>query len=245
LILPPLLDPNALFCVCRTKYDNDRFYLGCENCNDWFHGRCVGVTEGQAEAIDAFICPPCEKKTGKITTYLDPKQDRASRRKKKDDEAEELSEAASSSSASSASSEESEPEESVRPLLLSRIKKKGGKIQWKVIPPRETSDEEGSGSGSEEDGSEDSDEESGSGASSDAESEAESEEEEEEEEEEDTKIHLKRFSTMTLRLKKLPDADMPESKTRKTFNAKRYECQSAIAAFVRLLFDRSIAHTFC
>jgi nucleosome-remodeling factor subunit BPTF len=51
-------DPNAppkpkkkaeveLFCICRTPYDNDRFYIGCEVCQNWFHVKCVGMTEEQ------------------------------------------------------------------------------------------------------------------------------------------------------------------------------------------------------
>jgi hypothetical protein len=37
-----------------------RFYIGCESCSDWFHGRCVGILQAEAGAIDDYICPKCD-----------------------------------------------------------------------------------------------------------------------------------------------------------------------------------------
>ena len=31
---------------------NYRFYIGCESCSDWFHGRCVGILQAEAESIE-------------------------------------------------------------------------------------------------------------------------------------------------------------------------------------------------
>lgn len=39
-----------------------RFYIGCDRCQDWFHGRCVGVSQVEANHMDVYICPNCEKK---------------------------------------------------------------------------------------------------------------------------------------------------------------------------------------
>lgn len=36
-----------------------RFYIGCERCSDWFHGRCVGILQIEAEKIDEYLCPNC------------------------------------------------------------------------------------------------------------------------------------------------------------------------------------------
>ena len=36
---------KKLYCVCRTPYDNSKFYVGCDLCSNWFHGSCVGITE--------------------------------------------------------------------------------------------------------------------------------------------------------------------------------------------------------
>lgn len=37
-----------------------RFYIGCERCGDWFHGRCVGILQKESESIDEYLCPNCE-----------------------------------------------------------------------------------------------------------------------------------------------------------------------------------------
>lgn len=37
-----------------------RFYIQCDKCEDWLHGRCVGVLPGEAESIGDYICPKCE-----------------------------------------------------------------------------------------------------------------------------------------------------------------------------------------
>ena len=35
---------DRLYCVCKTKYDETKFYVGCDVCSNWFHGACVGIT---------------------------------------------------------------------------------------------------------------------------------------------------------------------------------------------------------
>ena len=37
-----------------------RFYIGCDECQDWFHGRCVGVTQQDADRLETYVCPRCE-----------------------------------------------------------------------------------------------------------------------------------------------------------------------------------------
>ncbi|XP_050532700.1 death-inducer obliterator 1 isoform X2 [Daktulosphaira vitifoliae] len=58
-------DPNRLWCVCR-KPHNNRFMICCDTCEDWFHGKCVGVTKALGEQMEArgveWNCPPCRKK---------------------------------------------------------------------------------------------------------------------------------------------------------------------------------------
>lgn len=38
-----------------------RFYICCDKCQDWFHGTCVGILQSEAEFIDEYICPNCQK----------------------------------------------------------------------------------------------------------------------------------------------------------------------------------------
>lgn len=42
-------------------YNINRFYICCDKCQDWFHGRCVGILQSEAEYIDEYICPNCQK----------------------------------------------------------------------------------------------------------------------------------------------------------------------------------------
>ncbi|KAK2892651.1 hypothetical protein Q8A67_012639 [Cirrhinus molitorella] len=49
-----------LYCVCRQRYDFNRFMIECDICKDWFHGSCVQVVEHHAADIDVYHCPNCE-----------------------------------------------------------------------------------------------------------------------------------------------------------------------------------------
>ncbi|KAK3243904.1 hypothetical protein CYMTET_46469 [Cymbomonas tetramitiformis] len=36
--------------------------LGCDYCDDWFHGECVGIEEDSADALQEYTCPSCSKR---------------------------------------------------------------------------------------------------------------------------------------------------------------------------------------
>jgi len=50
---------REIYCICQQPYDETQFYIGCEKCSDWFHGRCVGILQSEADQIDEYICPRC------------------------------------------------------------------------------------------------------------------------------------------------------------------------------------------
>ncbi|KAJ1976725.1 hypothetical protein H4R34_003868 [Dimargaris verticillata] len=58
--IPPA-DLNAtdiIHCVCATPFwDDSSFMISCDNCQQWFHGRCVGVVPGQDP--ETWLCPRC------------------------------------------------------------------------------------------------------------------------------------------------------------------------------------------
>ena len=33
---------------------------GCDNCNEWFHGHCINITEKMAKAIQEWYCMKCK-----------------------------------------------------------------------------------------------------------------------------------------------------------------------------------------
>jgi hypothetical protein len=48
-IFPPLKRASLPF----------RFYVGCDVCNDWFHGSCVGISEEMSRSMSEFVCVAC------------------------------------------------------------------------------------------------------------------------------------------------------------------------------------------
>ncbi|MEE6507150.1 hypothetical protein FKM82_007977 [Ascaphus truei] len=66
---------EELYCFCRTPYDDSQFYIGCDRCQNWFHGRCVGILQSEAEYIDEYVCPQCQS-TEDAMTVLSPLTDK-------------------------------------------------------------------------------------------------------------------------------------------------------------------------
>ncbi|XP_053329411.1 CXXC-type zinc finger protein 1 isoform X1 [Spea bombifrons] len=50
-----------VYCVCR-KPDINCFMIGCDHCNEWFHGHCINITEKMAKAIREWYCMQCRDK---------------------------------------------------------------------------------------------------------------------------------------------------------------------------------------
>ena len=45
------------YCVCRNPYEG--FMIGCDGCEEWYHGPCVGITQEQAQKTDKYVCVRC------------------------------------------------------------------------------------------------------------------------------------------------------------------------------------------
>ncbi|XP_018414841.1 PREDICTED: CXXC-type zinc finger protein 1 isoform X1 [Nanorana parkeri] len=50
-----------VYCICR-KPDINCFMIGCDHCNEWFHGDCINITEKMAKAIREWYCMQCRDK---------------------------------------------------------------------------------------------------------------------------------------------------------------------------------------
>ena len=61
----PAPSKRSKLCRCG-KHDTTKFMLGCDGCDRWFHGACVGVTEEAAEAAGgeqhSWYCKPCTRR---------------------------------------------------------------------------------------------------------------------------------------------------------------------------------------
>ncbi|XP_020252956.1 PHD finger protein ALFIN-LIKE 8-like isoform X1 [Asparagus officinalis] len=53
---------NTLCGACGENYANDEFWICCDICERWFHGKCVRITPARAEHIKQYKCPACSNK---------------------------------------------------------------------------------------------------------------------------------------------------------------------------------------
>ncbi|KAJ3021756.1 PHD finger protein 3 [Thoreauomyces humboldtii] len=54
---------QRVYCLCRQP-DSGKFMISCDNCEEWFHGACVGLTKKVGEKLNTFVCPPCKEILG-------------------------------------------------------------------------------------------------------------------------------------------------------------------------------------
>ncbi|WVZ72382.1 hypothetical protein U9M48_020851 [Paspalum notatum var. saurae] len=48
--------------TCGGIYSADEFWIGCDICERWYHGKCVKITPAKAEGIKHYKCPSCSSK---------------------------------------------------------------------------------------------------------------------------------------------------------------------------------------
>ncbi|KAK4762099.1 hypothetical protein SAY87_029983 [Trapa incisa] len=52
--------------ACGDNYANDEFWICCDICERWFHGKCVKITPAKAEHIKQYKCPSCSNKKPRV-----------------------------------------------------------------------------------------------------------------------------------------------------------------------------------
>ncbi|KAG0485573.1 hypothetical protein HPP92_009652 [Vanilla planifolia] len=50
---------DALCGACGENYGSGEFWICCDVCERWFHGKCVKITPARAEHIKQYKCPSC------------------------------------------------------------------------------------------------------------------------------------------------------------------------------------------
>lgn len=68
-----LLKQDRRYCVCRST-DSNRFMIGCDNCEEWYHGDCMGITEKDAKYIEQYYCTRCKEEDPDLVTRFKPKR---------------------------------------------------------------------------------------------------------------------------------------------------------------------------
>ncbi|KAG6530797.1 hypothetical protein ZIOFF_004555 [Zingiber officinale] len=53
---------DTLCGACGENYASDEFWICCDICETWFHGKCVKITPAKAEHIKQYKCPTCSSK---------------------------------------------------------------------------------------------------------------------------------------------------------------------------------------
>ncbi|KAL6905478.1 hypothetical protein ACP4OV_003079 [Aristida adscensionis] len=59
-------EEGAICGSCGQNYGQDQFWIGCDLCDKWFHGKCVKITPAKAEHIKQYKCPFCSSKRAKV-----------------------------------------------------------------------------------------------------------------------------------------------------------------------------------
>lgn len=57
---------RELYCTCREP-DSGKWMIGCDGCEDWYHGECINVKEEDGELIDKYYCHNCSSPTQQTT----------------------------------------------------------------------------------------------------------------------------------------------------------------------------------
>ncbi|KAH7681338.1 Alfin protein [Dioscorea alata] len=57
---------NTLCGACGENYAQDEFWICCDLCEKWFHGKCVRITPARAEHIKQYKCPACSNKRARV-----------------------------------------------------------------------------------------------------------------------------------------------------------------------------------
>lgn len=64
----PVPPGEPVYCICR-KPDTGVWMIGCDLCNDWFHGSCVNISEEASKRFVKYACPRCEAAGRGHSTY--------------------------------------------------------------------------------------------------------------------------------------------------------------------------------
>ncbi|XP_058724994.1 PHD finger protein ALFIN-LIKE 4-like [Vicia villosa] len=59
------------FCgACGESYETNQFWICCDICEVWFHGKCVKITQARADHIKQYKCPSCSSKRARPSSLI-------------------------------------------------------------------------------------------------------------------------------------------------------------------------------
>ncbi len=58
-------DDEKMYCYCKKPYDESKWMVCCDGCEDWFHQSCVDMDDDTREIIEElgkeWHCPTCRE----------------------------------------------------------------------------------------------------------------------------------------------------------------------------------------
>ncbi len=51
------------YCLCN-GFNDGEFMINCDDCNNWYHGHCVNLTQDIGDSVNSYVCPPCAERKG-------------------------------------------------------------------------------------------------------------------------------------------------------------------------------------
>ncbi|XP_013419926.1 CXXC-type zinc finger protein 1 isoform X2 [Lingula anatina] len=61
------------YCICRST-DCSSFMIGCDACNEWYHGKCIDVTQDDAKSIKHYFCKNCREQDPSLVVVYKTKK---------------------------------------------------------------------------------------------------------------------------------------------------------------------------
>lgn len=66
------------------NYDIIHFTRACDECSEWFHGKCIKITPDRATLIKRYYCAQCQTKDASLKIKYKKKKDKHKEKRSRD-----------------------------------------------------------------------------------------------------------------------------------------------------------------
>lgn len=61
---------KMVYCICRKNTETPELMICCDNCEIWFHGKCVGLNNSEVKSIKKWYCSFCTEWINNKNNFL-------------------------------------------------------------------------------------------------------------------------------------------------------------------------------